>query len=120
MEWVFWVASFVNLFGNACTIAFWLLNRHAERNYEDPKDLATQENLRKNKFELRKLRSLPWMFWSIMAFALFEAATSVTFSQNATELAEMRFQVDPIAAGWYAAVSQNGGNLEIPAIDLAT
>jgi hypothetical protein len=57
------------------------------------------------------------MFWSIMAFALFEAATSVTFSQNATELAEMRFQVDPIAAGWYAAVSQNGGKLETPAVD---
>lgn len=107
----------MNLFGNACTIAFWLLIRHAQQHYEDPKDPATQEIFRKNKFDFRKLRSLPWMFWSIMAFALFEAATSVTFSQNATELAEMRFQVDPIAAGWYAAVSQNGGKLEAPAVD---
>ncbi|KAF9886548.1 hypothetical protein FE257_011320 [Aspergillus nanangensis] len=118
LEWVFRVAVFVNLFGNISTIAFWIINRYCEQHYEDPKDMATQENLRKAKFEFRKLKDLPWMYWSIMGFALFEASTSVTFSQNATELAEMRFHVDPVAAGWYAAVSQNGGLFFVPLLGM--
>ncbi|KAF7718724.1 Uncharacterized protein PECH_004294 [Penicillium ucsense] len=40
----------------------------------------------------QKNLQLPCMFWAVLAFSLFETITSMTFAQNATELAEQRFK----------------------------
>ncbi|GMG44341.1 unnamed protein product [Aspergillus oryzae var. brunneus] len=75
------------------------------------KDKATGEVLteKNKKFELKKIFQLPWMFWCILAFSLFQTSAALVFSQNATELAEKRFNVDSIKAGWYSALSQYSG-----------
>ncbi|KAL4889905.1 major facilitator superfamily domain-containing protein [Aspergillus ambiguus] len=109
--WAFWVAVFINLTGNAATILFWLLDRYCDRHYDPPKDEATGDNLRRSnkKFKLTKILQLPWMYWVIMAYAVFESTTTSVFSQNSTELTEKLFHLDPISAGWYSAVAQYGG-----------
>ncbi|KAL4890312.1 major facilitator superfamily domain-containing protein [Aspergillus ambiguus] len=112
--WSFWVAVFVNIFGNIATIIFWLLNRYRLRHYQDPEDSATGENLQKARFKFQKIFQLPWMFWSVMGISLWISSLATVFSQNATELAEKRFNVDTVTAGWYSAASQYGGLVIMP------
>ncbi|PWY93571.1 MFS general substrate transporter [Aspergillus sclerotioniger CBS 115572] len=106
--WVFWTSVFMNLFTNAATCFFWVFNRYCDRNYRGREDTATQETLteRNKKFEVRKMFQLPWMFWAVLAFSMFQTSTASVFSSNATELAEKRFNVDAIKAGWYSALAQ--------------
>lgn len=49
-----------------------------------------------------------------MAFSLFETSTAIVFSGNATELAERRFNVDSIKAGWYSSMTQYLGFFLVP------
>jgi hypothetical protein len=101
----------MNLFGNAATVVFWAFNRYCNNHYRGRQDTATGETLteKNKKFELRKIFQLPWMFWSVMAFSIFQTSTALVFSQNSTELAEKRFNVSSITAGWYSALAQYAG-----------
>lgn len=101
----------MNTFTNAATAVFWLFSRYCSKNYNGRRDTATNEELteRNKKFELQKVFQLPWMFWAVLAFSLFQTSTAITFTQNATELAEQRFDVDSIKAGWYSSLSQYAG-----------
>lgn len=103
----------MNLFTNAATVLFWYFSRYCNKHYIGRKDAATNETLtEKNKnFEFKKLFQLPWTYWVIMSFSLFQSSAAIVFSQNSTELAEKRFNVDSIKAGWYSALSQYSGKL---------
>ncbi|KAL1607897.1 hypothetical protein SLS60_002835 [Paraconiothyrium brasiliense] len=111
--WVFWVAVFMNLFTNVMTGVFYWFTKLANRRFHGVRDPATGERLteKSKKFELRRVLELPWTFWAIMAFSLFQTSTAVVFLQNATEMAEQRFGTDSIAAGWYSATTQYAGML---------
>ncbi|KAL4896424.1 putative MFS transporter [Aspergillus ambiguus] len=119
-EWSFWVAAFISIFGNAVTLLFWLLDRYCARRYDAPMDDANGDNLRmsKEKFNFQKIFQFPWMLWAIFGFSTFESAASEVFSQNATELAQKRFNVDPVPAGWYSAVSEYGGLVLCPLLGI--
>lgn len=101
----------MNLFTNAATVIFWFFNRYCNTHYRGRQDRATKEVLteKNKKFELQKMFQLPWMFWAVMAFSLFQTSTALVFSQNATELGEKHFNVDSITAGWYSSLSQYAG-----------
>ncbi|GKZ20772.1 hypothetical protein AbraIFM66951_003074 [Aspergillus brasiliensis] len=109
--WVFWTSVFMNLFTNAATCFFWLFNRYCEKHFRGREDTATQETLteKNKKFEIRKMFQLPWMFWAVLAFSMFQTSTASVFSSNATELAQKRFNVDAIKAGWYSSLAQYAG-----------
>lgn len=113
--WVFWTSVFMNLFTNFASAAFWFFNKYCNRKYKGRYDAATKEQLteKNKKFEFRKMFELPWMFWSIMAFSAFQTSSATVFSQNATELAEKRFNVDAIKAGWYSSLSQYAGMVSL-------
>jgi MFS family permease len=114
--WVFWVAVFMNLFTNVMTGIFYWFTKVANRKYHGINDPATGEKLKEKtkKLEFRKVLQLPWAFWAVMGFSLFETSTAIVFLQNATELAEQRFGTDSIAAGWYSSVLQYGGFFVVP------
>lgn len=68
------------------------------------------------KLEVRKVLELPWVFWVIMAYSLFTTSTAVIFKGNATELAEKRFKISAVTAGWYSALLQYAGFFLVPVI----
>lgn len=109
----------MNLFTNVATAVFWFFSRYCNRHYSGRRDTATNEQLteKNKKFEFQKVFQLPWMFWAVLAFSLFQSSTALTFSQNATELAEQRFNVDSIKAGWYSSLSQYAGMYWQPSED---
>lgn len=111
--WVFWIAVFMNIFTNVMTGVFYFFTKVANRRYHGINDPATGEKLteKTRKFEYRKVLELPWTFWAVMGFSLFETSAAIVFLQNATELAEQRFGTDSIAAGWYSSVLQYSGML---------
>ena len=104
----------MNLFTNAASAVFWFFNKYCNKHYKGRRDNATAEVLteKNKKFEFQKIFQLPWMFWAVLAFSLFQTSTASIFSQNATELAEQRFEVDSIKAGWYSSLSQYAGKSE--------
>lgn len=114
--WVFWVAVFMNLFTNVMTVVFYWFTKVANRKFHGVTDPATGERLveKSKKFELKKALNLPWTFWCVMLFSLFETSTAIVFLQNATELAEQRFGTDSIVAGWYSATTQYAGFFLVP------
>lgn len=103
----------MNLFTNAASAAFWFFNQYCNRHYKGRRDKATKEQLteKNKKFEFQKIFELPWMFWAVMAFSVCQTSAATVFSQNATELAEKRFNVDSIKAGWYSSLSQYAGTI---------
>ncbi|KAL3476285.1 major facilitator superfamily domain-containing protein [Aspergillus californicus] len=116
--WVFWTSVFMNLFTNFATVVFWFYSRYCNRRYQGRRDMATKEQLteKNKKFEFHKMLQLPWTFWCILAFSLFQTSAALVFSQNATELAEQRFQVDSVKAGWYSSLSQYAGFFLVPCL----
>jgi hypothetical protein len=117
-SWVYWCAVFMNLFTNAATFVFWLFTRWCERHYAATRDPATGEKLteRNERFEWSKMMRLPWPFWLVCAFTLFQTSTALVFTQNATELAEQRFKVSAETAGWYSAMTQYLGFFLVPVL----
>ncbi|KAH8651888.1 major facilitator superfamily domain-containing protein [Tricladium varicosporioides] len=117
---VFWVAVGMNLFTNVMTAGFYFFTRYANKKFLATTDPATGEKLTESnkKFELKKVVQLPWVFWCIMAFSLFETSTAIVFTQNATELAEQRLGVSSVNAGWYTAAVQYGGFFLVPLIGI--
>lgn len=117
-SWVYWCAVFMNLFTNAATMVFWWFTRWSHRTYAPSCDPATGEALTENnkKFEWGKMLRLPWSFWLVAAFTLFQTSTASVFTQNATELAEQRFKVTAETAGWYSALSQYMGFFLVPVL----
>ncbi|EXJ82209.1 hypothetical protein A1O3_06022 [Capronia epimyces CBS 606.96] len=118
--WVFWVAVFMNLLTNMMTGIFYWFTKMANRKFQGSQDPATGEmlNEKNRRFELRKVLELPWMFWCIQAFSLFETSTVIVFLQNATELAEQRFSTSSISAGWYSAALQYAGCFIFPLLGI--
>lgn len=117
-SWTYWVAAFINIFTNLCTYAFWWYTRYCKKNFLSAEDPATKEALteKTNRLDPRKLLALPWTYWCVMLFSLFQTSTAIVFTQNATELAEFRFNVDSITAGWYSSLSQYAGFFLVPCI----
>ncbi|EFQ25992.1 major facilitator superfamily transporter [Colletotrichum graminicola] len=116
--WVFWISVFMNVFTNVLTLVFYRFNGIAHKKFGNMKDPATGEKLteKSKKFQPKQVLELPWAFWAIMAFSLFQTSTAVVFSQNATELAEKRFNTDSITAGWYSAILQYAGFFLVPCL----
>lgn len=116
--WVFWISVFMNVFTNVLTLVFYWFNGIAHKKFGNVKDPATGEKLteKSKKFQPKKVLELPWVFWAIIAFSLFQTSTAVVFTQNATELAEKRFNTDSITAGWYSATLQYAGFFLVPCI----
>lgn len=114
--WVFWVAVFMNLFTNVMTGIFYWFTKVANRRFHGIDDPATGEKLKEKtrKLDFAKVLRLPWSFWTVMAFSLFQTSTAVVFLQNATELAEQRFGTGSIQAGWYSSVLQYAGFFVVP------
>lgn len=108
----------MNLFTNFASAAFWFFNKYCNRHYMGRLDKATKEQLteKNKKFEFQKMFELPWMFWAVMAFSVFQTSAASVFAQNATELAEQRFNVDSIKAGWYSSLSQYAGFFLVPCL----
>ncbi|KAI6608156.1 hypothetical protein MCOR04_000423 [Pyricularia oryzae] len=116
--WVFWIAVFMNVFTNILTWVFHRFNSVAHKKFSNVTDPATGEKLteKSKRFEPKKVLELPWVFWAVIAFSMFQTSTAVVFTQNATELAEKRFKTDSITAGWYSATLQYAGFFLVPCI----
>ncbi|KAK8188292.1 major facilitator superfamily domain-containing protein [Phyllosticta capitalensis] len=118
--WVYWVSVFINLFTIIISLLFWIFKKWCLKQFSGTRDPATGEKLSDNnrRFELQKMLQLPWIFWGFVAFTLFQTSTATIFSQNSTELAEQRFNVSAIKAGWYSAISQYLGFFLVPVLGI--
>ncbi|KAN0122752.1 MFS transporter [Hyaloscypha variabilis] len=119
-SWVFWTAVFMNFFTNCMTIIFYFFTRYCKGKFKGTPDPATGEKLteKNKKFELGKVLELPWVFWGVMCFSLFETSMAIVFQQNATELAQLRFGTDAVTAGWYTSVLQYAGFFVVPIVGI--
>ncbi|KFZ00644.1 hypothetical protein V501_10592 [Pseudogymnoascus sp. VKM F-4519 (FW-2642)] len=119
-SWVFWIALFMNIFTNLITLAFFFFTKYANKKFANIRDPSTGEELteKNKKFEVKKVLEMPWVFWAVLAFSLLETSTALVFTQNATELAEHRFNTDSITAGWYTSVLQYAGFFVVPLIGI--
>ncbi|RAL64984.1 hypothetical protein DID88_001574 [Monilinia fructigena] len=117
---VYWVSVAMNLFCNLMTLGFYIFTRYANKKFPSTADPATGEKLTEGnkKFELRKVLELPWTFWVVLAFSLFETSTAGIFTSNATEMAEQRLGISSVKAGWYTAAIQYGGFFFVPLIGI--
>lgn len=108
----------MNLFTNVATAGFYWFSKVARSRYGNNVDPSTGEKLteKNKKFEIKKTLELPWIFWSVLAFSLFQTSAAIVFTQNSTELAEQRFKVDSITAGWYSSLVQYAGFFLVPCI----
>lgn len=119
-SWAYWMAVFMNIFTNVATLFFWWFTRWCEKRYAGIRDPATGEKLteKNKKLEITKMLRLPWSFWLVCLFSLFQTTTATIFNSNGTELAEQRFKISAVKAGWYSAMSQYLGFFFIPLVGI--
>ena len=119
---MYWIAFFVNLFTNVVCGAFYWFIHTSKGKYGLIKDPATGERLRNSakKLNFKIIFEMPWTLWVIIAYTLFTTGTISVFNTNATELAEQRFKVDAVQAGWYTAILRYGSFAIIPAVAVLT
>ncbi|KAH7250368.1 MFS transporter [Fusarium redolens] len=119
-SWAYWMAVFMNLFTNVATLFFWWFTKWCEKRYAGTRDPATGEKLTENnkRFEIGKMLTLPWSFWLVCLFSLFQTSTANVFSTNSTELAEQRFKISAVKAGWYSSMSQYLGFFFVPLVGI--
>ncbi|KAL6860859.1 major facilitator superfamily domain-containing protein [Trichoderma novae-zelandiae] len=119
-SWVYWCAVFINLFTNVVTFGFYLFTNYCERRFAGSNDPATGERLteKNKKFEITKMLRLPWPFWLVSLFSLFQTSVAGVFSTNATEFAQKRFNISAVTAGWYSAMSQYLGFFLVPILGI--
>lgn len=110
----------MNIFTNLITLGFYFFTKYANRRFSGITDPSTGEHLteKNRKWEFRKVLELPWVFWCVMAFTMFETSTAIVFTANATELAEQRFDISSIKAGWYTSLLQYAGFFVVPAVGI--
>ncbi|KAI0153407.1 major facilitator superfamily transporter [Pestalotiopsis sp. NC0098] len=116
--WVFWVAVFINFFTNICSAAFYWFNKKSSEKFGHSLDPVTGEKLVKKgkRLDIHKVLEIPWVFWILMLYSLSYTSTAIVFSGNATELAEQRFDIDSVTAGWYTALARYAGFFIVPVI----
>lgn len=119
-SWAYWMAVFMNLFTNVATLFFWWFTKWCEKRYAGTNDPATGEKLTENnkKFEITKMLHLPWPFWLVCLFSLFQTSTASIFASNGTELAEQRFDISAVQAGWYSSMAQYLGFFFVPLVGI--
>lgn len=119
-SWVYWTAVAMNIFTNVMTFVFWWFTRWSHRRFPETHDPATGEKLTEHndRFEVSKMLRLPWPFWLVCLFSLFQTSTASIFSSNSTELAEQRFAISAVTAGWYSAISRYMGFFLVPLVGL--
>ncbi|KAH6651552.1 major facilitator superfamily transporter [Truncatella angustata] len=118
--WVYWVAVFINFFTNICSAIFFWFNKKSSEKFGHSVDPVTGEKLMKKgkKLEVRKVLEIPWVFWMLMLYSLCYTSTAIVFSGNATELAEQRFDIDSVTAGWYTALFRYAGFFIVPVVGI--
>ncbi|CAK7237154.1 hypothetical protein SCUCBS95973_009866 [Sporothrix curviconia] len=121
-SWTFWMSVVMNAFTNLVTVAFYLFTRWCNRHYSSggKADPATGEVLTESnrKVEWKQFARLPWPFWTIIMFTGFQTTTASVFGTNATELAEQRFHVSSIKAGFYSGLTQYMGFFLVPLLGI--
>lgn len=70
------------------------------------------------RIHLDKVFELPWTYWTILAYSLFTITTIVVFNANSTELAEQRFKISLVKAGWYTSLVRYGGFFLVPVLGI--
>lgn len=115
---MFWVAVFINIFTNIMSAIFFWFNKKTSKKFGHSVDPVTGEKLmnKSKKLDIHKVLELPWNFWMLMAYCLFTTSTFIIFSGNATELAEQRFNIDSVTAGWYTALTRYAGFFLVPIV----
>ena len=121
-SWTYWMSVVMNVFTNLVTVAYYLFTRWCDKKYSNrgKSDPATGEVLMENnrKLEWKQFLNLPWSFWCVMLFTVFQTTTASVFGSNATELAEQRFHVSSIKAGFYSSLTQYMGFFLVPLLGL--
>ncbi|KAL1891073.1 hypothetical protein Sste5346_007898 [Sporothrix stenoceras] len=121
-SWTFWMSVVMNVFTNLVTVAFYIFTRWCNKHYSSKgkTDPATGEVLteKNRKLEWNKFVRLPWPFWAIIAFTACQTTAASVFGTNATELAEQRFNVSSIKAGFYSSLTQYMGFFLVPLLGL--
>ncbi|CAK7204906.1 hypothetical protein SEUCBS139899_007668 [Sporothrix eucalyptigena] len=121
-SWTFWMSVVMNVFTNLVTVVFYLFTRWCNKHYSDggKSDPATGEVLTENnrKLEWKQFSRLPWPFWCVIMFTGFQTTCASVFGSNATELAEQRFHVSSIKAGFYSALTQYMGFFLVPLLGM--
>ncbi|KAH7053148.1 major facilitator superfamily domain-containing protein [Macrophomina phaseolina] len=117
LAWSFWVAVFADLAVFLLAIGSLFFVRACRKKHAAVADPATGERLleRTGRFEPRRLVELPWTFWCVVGYHVFQTTTLLTFAMNLTELVEDRFSVPPRTAGWVSGVVIGGNFMLIPA-----
>ncbi|KAJ1564294.1 hypothetical protein HK405_015277, partial [Cladochytrium tenue] len=118
--WVYWTAVFMNLFTNIVSLVYFRFSGWSEKHFGDAVDPATGERLveRARDFRLRRVFELPWPYWCLILFSLFQTSCATVFSSNATELAQQRFNISAVTAGWYSATAQYLGFFLVPVLGI--
>ncbi|KAF4303508.1 putative mfs transporter protein [Botryosphaeria dothidea] len=118
LAWAFWVATLADFCVLLLGVASLFFVRACRRKYSVLADPSTGERLveRTGRFEPRRIAELPWTFWCIVVYHVFQTTTLLTFAQNLTEITEKRFDVSSKTAGWVSGVVIGGNFPLIPLV----
>ncbi|KAI0684050.1 MFS general substrate transporter [Cytidiella melzeri] len=101
--WALWISSAISMFSLICAVAVFFLDIHLRRKYNVTDQTSGRRHLgvaKKATFRLSAIRHLPFTFWMVVLFAVFENAGVQSFVSISTQFAQQRLKKGAVVGGW--------------------
>ncbi|KAI0339110.1 MFS general substrate transporter [Trametopsis cervina] len=103
--WALWISSAISLFSLLCAISVYFLDIFLRGKYNVTDQTNGKRHVgapRKATFRLSAIRHLPFTFWMVVFFAVFENAGVQSFVSISTQFAQQRLKKGAVIGGWVA------------------
>nr|VWP01720.1 Cytochrome P450 monooxygenase CYP52X1 [Ganoderma boninense] len=100
-----WISSAISMFSLLCAITIFFLDRYLRARYDvtDQTSGKRHSGQRGGKFDIRAIKHLPFSFWLVVLFAIFENAGVQSFVSISTQFAQQRLKKGAVIGGWVSS-----------------
>ncbi|PIL26007.1 MFS general substrate transporter [Ganoderma sinense ZZ0214-1] len=103
-----WISSAISMFSLLCAITVFFLDRYLRARYDITDQTSGKRHTgpgaqRGGKFDIRAIKHLPFSFWLVVLFAIFENAGVQSFVSISTQFAQQRLKKGAVIGGWVSS-----------------
>ncbi|KAM5537436.1 hypothetical protein V8D89_008955 [Ganoderma adspersum] len=103
-----WISSAISMFSLLCAITVFFLDRYLRVRYDVTDQTSGKRHTgpgqaRSGKFDIRAIKRLPFSFWLVVLFAIFENAGVQSFVSISTQFAQQRLKKGAVIGGWVSS-----------------
>ncbi|KAG2136701.1 MFS general substrate transporter [Suillus clintonianus] len=107
-SWPLWIGAIIGLLSFLSAICVFLLDKHLRLHYEvidhcKRSDQPSAGGVKAGTFHWSIARQMPFTFWFVVLFAVFQTAGVASFVSVSTQFAQQRLKKGAVVGGWVSS-----------------